>query len=156
MPEASPSAPPAAGGARRGAGADETLLGFDFGVARIGVALGNTVTCDARPLASLASVPLARRFERIGALIAQWRPERLVVGRPLDEEGVETDTTRRTDRFAAQLAGRFGLPVARVDERFSTREARAIIAAGGHDHDDDSVAAAVILTQYLDETRPTR
>lgn len=156
MPEGAPSAPPATGGARRGARADETLLGFDFGVARIGVALGNTVTRDARPLASLASVPLARRFERIGALIGQWRPDRLVVGRPLDEEGVETDTTRRTDRFAAQLAGRFGLPVARVDERFSTREARAIIGAGGHDHDDDSMAAAVILTQYLDETRPTR
>ncbi|MFM1990475.1 MAG: hypothetical protein RJA99_3432 [Pseudomonadota bacterium] len=132
----------------------ETLLAFDFGVRRIGVAIGNTLTGDARPLCTLDSVPVDRRFERIGTLLREWRPDRLVVGRPLDEDGSETETTRRTDRFSNQLHGRFGLRVERVDERFSSREAQAIIAsAGGRPDDEDGVAAAVILSQYLDGLR---
>lgn len=134
----------------------ETLLGFDFGVRRIGVALGNTLTGDARPIAILDAVPVDRRFERIAALLREWGPSRLVVGRPLDEDGSVTETTRRADRFANQLHGRFGLPVERVDERFSSREAQAIIAsAGGRPQDEDGVAAAVILSQYLDGLRRT-
>jgi putative Holliday junction resolvase len=140
--------------ARHGARAPETLLGFDFGVRRIGVSLGNTLTGDARPLAIVDAVPVDRRFERIAALLREWAPARLVVGRPLDEDGAETETTRRTDRFANQLRGRFGLPVERVDERFSSREAQAIIAsAKGRPQDEDGVAAAVILGQYLDGLR---
>jgi putative Holliday junction resolvase len=137
----------------------ETLLGFDVGVRRIGIALGNTLTGDARPLCILDALPAERRFERIGALLREWRPERLVVGRPLDEDGTETETTRRTDRFSNQLRGRFGLPVERVDERFSSREAQAVIAsAGGRRRcaPEDDVAAAVILAQYLDSGRPAR
>ena len=80
-------------GARRGASAPETLLGFDFGVRRIGVAIGNTLTGDARPLATLDAVPVDRRFERIAALLREWAPARLVVGRPLDEDGSVTETT---------------------------------------------------------------
>jgi putative Holliday junction resolvase len=139
----------------RGPAAPQTLLGFDFGVRRIGVALGNTLTGDARPLAIVDAVPVDRRFERIGALLREWAPDRLVVGRPLDEDGSVTETTRRADRFANQLHGRFGLPVARVDERFSSREAQAIIASAGgrRQDDDDGMAAAVILSQYLDEQR---
>ena len=133
----------------------ETLLGFDFGVRRIGVAIGNTLIGDARPLAIVEAVPVDRRFERIAALLREWQPQRLVVGRPLDEDGSATETTRLADRFANQLNGRFGLPVERVDERFSSREAQAIIAsAGGRaGDDDDGVAAAVILSQYLDGLR---
>jgi len=140
--------------AEPGARPPETLLAFDFGVRRIGIAIGNTLTGDARPLAIIDSVPKDRRFERIAALLREWRPDRLVVGRPLDEDGGETETTRRTDTFANQLHGRFGLPVERVDERFSSREAQAIIAsAGGRPDDEDGVAAAVILSQYLDGLR---
>jgi putative Holliday junction resolvase len=133
----------------------ETLLGFDFGVRRIGVAIGNTLTGDARPLAIVDSTPTDRRFERIAALLRTWEPRRLVVGRPLDEEGSVTETTRLADRFANQLHGRFGLPVERVDERFSSREAQAIIASAGgrRSAGDDGMAAAVILAQYLDEVR---
>jgi putative Holliday junction resolvase len=129
-----------------------TLLGFDFGTRRIGVALGNTLTGAARPLEILDSAPIDRRFERIGTLIRQWQPDALVVGRPLDESGAQTETTRRADRFANQLRGRFGLPVEPVDERYSSREAQAIIASGGgrRASADDGVAAAVILAQYLE------
>ena len=129
----------------------QVLIGFDFGVRRIGVALGNTLTGDARVLEVIDAIQTDRRFARIAELLKTWRPDRLVVGRPLDEDGTPTETTRRSDRFANQLRGRFGLPVERVDERFSSREAQAIIASAGLRRDDeDGVAAAVILSQFLD------
>jgi putative Holliday junction resolvase len=145
-------APGEPGSARAAVAPPRTLLGFDFGTRRIGVALGNTLTGAARPLEILDSAPADRRFERIGALIRQWRPDALVVGRPLDETGAHTETTRLADRFANQLRGRFGLPVEPVDERYSSREAQAIIAsgAGRRGSADDGVAAAVILAQYLE------
>lgn len=135
--------------------APQTLLGLDFGVRRIGVALGNTLTRRASALTVIDSVVVNERFARIADLIAQWQPAALVVGRPLDEDGAPTQTTARADRFVQQLHGRFGLPVAVVDERFSSREAQAIIAAGPrrrtHLKDgDDAQAAAVILQQALD------
>lgn len=135
--------------------AARVVLGFDFGVRRIGVALGNTLTGTARALQTIDSGSDTVRFERIAALVRDWRPDRLVVGRPLDEAGAPTDTTRRAERFANRLRGRFGLPVEAVDERFSSREARAIIeATGGRRDDEDAVAAAVILEQWLDAHRP--
>lgn len=150
MPEPSGSPRPAA----------ETLLSFDFGVRRIGAALGNSLTGQARALEIFDSVPVDRRFAHIESLIRAWQPDRLVVGRPLDEDGTPTETTRLSDRFANQLKGRFGLPVERVDERFSSREAQAIIADQARSRpgrrrvaEDDAVAAAVILEQYLDSCR---
>lgn len=140
------------------AGRAETLLAFDFGVRRIGVAVGNTLTGAARALEVMDSVPVDRRFEHIAALIKTWQPARIVVGRPLDEDGSVTETTARAERFANQLRGRFGVPVEQVDERFSSREAQAIIAsvsrARSRPREDDAVAAAVILQQYLDARPP--
>jgi putative Holliday junction resolvase len=133
----------------------QTLLGLDFGVRRIGVALGNTLTRQARPLTVIDTVVVQERFARIAGLIAQWQPQALVVGRPLDEDGTPTETTARALRFVNQLHGRFGLPIAMVDERFSSREAQAIIAADPRrralpSDGDDALAAAVILQQALD------
>jgi putative Holliday junction resolvase len=135
---------------------DETLLAFDFGVRRIGVALGNTLTGTARALEVFDSTPEVQRFTHIEGLIRTWEPQRLVVGRPLNEDGSESDTTRRAQRFCNQLRGRFGLPVETVDERFSSREAQAIIEDRAQSmprsrrpREDDAVAAAVILEQYL-------
>jgi putative Holliday junction resolvase len=135
---------------------DETLLAFDFGVRRIGVALGNTLTGTARALEVFDSTPEVQRFTHIEGLIRTWQPQRLVVGRPLNEDGSESDTTRRAQRFCNQLRGRFGLPVETVDERFSSREAQAIIEDRAQSmprsrrpREDDAVAAAVILEQYL-------
>lgn len=135
---------------------DETLLAFDFGVRRIGVALGNTLTGTARALEVFDSTPELQRFTHIEGLIRTWQPQRLVVGRPLNEDGTESDTTRRAQRFCNQLRGRFSLPVETVDERFSSREAQAIIEDRAQSmprsrrpREDDAVAAAVILEQYL-------
>ncbi len=127
----------------------ETLLGFDFGTRRIGVALGNTISASARALVVLEEPSDARRFARIADLIREWQPQRLVVGRPLHYDGTPLPHTARCERFARRLAGRFGLPVELVDERFSSVEARAEAGLRAGDP-EDAQAAAVILRQYLD------
>lgn len=131
--------------------APETLLCFDFGERRIGVALGNSLTGTARSLAIVEEPVNDRRFEKIAKLIAEWQPQRLVVGRPLLEDGTPSPTTLRCERFARQLHGRFGLPVESVDERFSSLAAQSFL--GSRNLADDAQAAAIILRQYLDEHR---
>jgi putative Holliday junction resolvase len=124
-----------------------TFLAFDFGLKRVGVATGNSLTLSATPLTTVAREGDAR-FEAIGRLIGQWQPAALVVGVPSHPDGAPHDNTRRARRFARQLAGRFGLPVHEVDERWTTTEARALGAA-----DADAAAAALILEQFLREDR---
>lgn len=102
----------------------QTLLGFDFGRQRIGVAVGNTLTGAAEPLLTLAEQTVDARFERIAALLREWQPAMLVVGRPLHPDGAAHEVTAQAERFARQLQGRFGLPVTLVDERYSTVAAR--------------------------------
>jgi putative Holliday junction resolvase len=124
----------------------ETVLGFDFGVKRIGIATGNSLTGHAEPLTVIAAVDNATRFKAIGDLIDQWRPARLVVGEPRHPDGAEHDMTLRARRFANQLHGRFDLPVDLVDERYSSavlRPRRGEII--------DAKAAAIILQQYFDD-----
>ena len=119
------------------------LLAFDFGLKRTGVAVGNTLLRSAQPLTTVAAEGDAR-FAAIGALIAEWQPAALVVGVPFHPDGAPHDNTRRAQRFARQLHGRFGLPVHEVDERWSTTEA---LAEGARDA--DAAAAALLLEQYL-------
>jgi len=123
----------------------DIVLGFDFGVKRIGIAMGNTLTGQAQPLRIIAAIDNATRFKIIGELIAEWRPARLVVGEPRHPDGAEHDMTLRSRRFANQLHGRFNLPVELVDERYSS----AVIASKRGDVIDDK-AAAIILQQYFD------
>jgi putative Holliday junction resolvase len=122
-----------------------SLLAFDFGTRRVGVAVGNTLLGQAQPLTSIAAEGDAR-FAAIGRLVDEWRPDALVVGVPFHPDGAEHDNTRRARRFARQLHGRFRLPVHEVDERYTTTEALAGGAA-----DVDAAAAALILVQYLRE-----
>ena len=97
------------------------------------------------PLRTIAAEGQAR-FAPIEALIREWRPDALVVGVPRHPDGADHENTRRAQRFARQLQGRFGLPVFEVDERYSTTE---VLAAGARDA--DAAAAALLLTQHLDE-----
>ncbi|MFY9512035.1 MAG: Holliday junction resolvase RuvX [Rubrivivax sp.] len=123
--------------------APSSFLAFDFGLRRTGVATGNSLLRRAQPLKTLA-VDGDARFAAIAALIAEWQPDALVVGVPFHPDGAAHDNTRRAQRFARQLHGRFRLPVHEVDERYSTTEA---LAAGARDA--DAAAAAIILDQYL-------
>ena len=135
------------------------LLAFDFGEKRIGVATGNTLTGAAQPLGTVAETTTDGRFARIGALIREGQPARLVVGRPLHPDGAAHEVTARAERFARQLEGRFGLPVSLVDERYSSVAAQARLRAQGRGargraaQGDDAMAAAIILEQYLSEAQ---
>ena len=126
----------------------DIVLGFDFGIRRIGIAMGNTLTGQAQPLKVVSAIDNATRFQIIGELIAQWQPARLIVGEPRHPDGAEHDMTLRSRRFANQLHGRFNLPVELVDERYSS----AVIASKRGDVIDDK-AAAIILQQYFDASR---
>lgn len=123
------------------------FLAFDFGTRRTGVASGNRLLAQATPLKTVVAEGDAR-FEAIAALVRDWQPDALVVGVPRHPDGAEHEMTRRARRFARQLHGRFGLPVHEVDERYSTSEALA-----GGARDADAAAAAILLEQFLRESR---
>ena len=131
------------------------MLAFDFGTRKIGVAVGDTALRVAHPLTTIRSEATGQRFAAIGALISEWRPRTLVIGRPVHADGREHEMTARAERFARSLEGRFGLPVVRVDERFTTRIADAALRdAGvrgpGRRDARDAVAAQLILQSWLD------
>jgi len=134
-------------GAERHARAKDnsTVLAFDFGLKRIGVAVGEAELGTAHPLAPIA----APGFDSISRLISEWRPSRLVVGLPVAANGVHP-LAKRVERFARQLEGRYHLPVARVDERFSSVEAESRLR-GVKRKSVDSVAAQLLLEQYFHE-----
>jgi putative Holliday junction resolvase len=135
-----PSTPPAP---RPPVSGPQSFLAFDFGLKRVGVACGNTLLSTARPLKTLTQEGDAR-FAAIQALLREWQPDALVVGVPCHPDGAAHENTRRAQRFARQLHGRFGLPVHEVDERYTTTEA---VSAGARDA--DAAAAALILEQFL-------
>lgn len=120
-----------------------TVLAFDFGIKRIGVAVGEAELGSAHPLAAIA----APGFAAIEKLVNEWRPDALVVGLPVAERG-EHVLAKRVRRFARQLAGRFRLPVETVDERYTSVEAESRLR-GAKRRPVDSVAAQLILEQYF-------
>jgi putative Holliday junction resolvase len=133
-----------------------TLLAFDFGLKRIGVAVGQTLTGTASPL---QTVPVRRDtpdWPAIVRLIETWAPNALVVGMPLNMDGTEQEMTRCAKRFGRQLEGRFGLSVHLVDERLSTREAKTRLSSVGRGAaETDPVAAQVILESWLSDAART-
>jgi putative Holliday junction resolvase len=132
------------------------VLAFDFGEKRIGVAIGNSLSRHARPLAIVHAANPKSRFEQIAALVAQWQPTRLVVGIARATDGGEHLLTRRCERFANQLEGRTGLPVERVDERYSSAEAQLLQREARREgqakprREIDDLAAQVILQSYFE------
>jgi len=130
------------------------LLAFDFGLKRIGVAVGDWETGLAHPLETIAQETNAARFERVRSLLEEWQPVALVVGLPMTLDGEEHEMSRRCRRFANQLHGRFGLPVALVDERLTSAAAESRLAEAGVYGNRrkaalDSLAAQEILQDYL-------
>lgn len=124
----------------------ETVLGFDFGLKRIGVAIGNTMLKQAQPLTVIAAPTNDAKFAAIAALMQEWQPKRCVVGLPSHPDGSEHEMTVRCRRFANQLNGRFGVATVLVDERFSS----AVIPQK-RGESIDAQAAAIILQQYFND-----
>ena len=132
-----------------------TVLAFDFGEKRIGVAVGEHLLGIAHPLTTIQGEANDERFRLIGEMIAQWQPTQLVVGLPLSLEGEEHGLTKLAQKFARRLNGRFNLPVALVDERLTSAEASQTlkeIGIGGRKQKPmlDQVAAQHILQSYFD------
>ncbi len=129
-----------------------TVLGFDFGLARIGVAVGSSLVVGqsgrATPLAVLRVQSRAQRIAQIEPYVAQWRPDRLVVGKPLYPDGQPHEMTLLSEKFARQIKEHFALPVCMVDERYTSVQA----AQDGADQSNiDAHAAALIVQQYFSQ-----
>ncbi|MEO8839325.1 MAG: Holliday junction resolvase RuvX [Herbaspirillum sp.] len=122
----------------------ETILAFDFGLKRIGVAVGNSLLQQAQPLTIIGAATNDAKFSAIATLISNWQPSRCVVGLPLHPDGAEHEMTQRCRRFAQQLHGRFGQPVTLVDERYSSA-----VLPHKRGQRIDAEAAAIILQQYF-------
>jgi len=126
-----------------------TVLAFDFGLKRIGIAVGEPELRTAHPL------PAVSRFDQIQLLIREWQPAALVVGLPTSVQGEPHAMTRHAEEFARRLERRFKLPVRRVDERYSSTEAQSRLRGTGKGRAGkgkiDSVAAQLLLEQYFDE-----
>lgn len=135
------------------------VLAFDIGARRIGVAVGQALTADGRGLTVIANHSHAQAVAAIEPLIGEWRPQALLVGRPLTLDGAEQPASERARGFARALARRFALPVIEVDERSSSRIAASRFAQGRRDGLRrrsqgarlDADAAAVLVQRYYDD-----
>jgi len=133
-----------------------TLLAFDFGIKRIGVAVGSTLLRHANPLTTIAEEKTDARFARVARLLAEWQPSALVVGLPSNDDGTPHELTLLCRRFANRLKGRFKLPTILVDERYTSLSASAQLNEQGvHGRMQkaliDQYAAQQILQAYFDE-----
>jgi putative Holliday junction resolvase len=120
----------------------QTILAFDFGEKRIGVAVGNTITKTTEPLKIIQEKNQEDKFKAIELLIQEWQPHILVVGLPTHPDGAEHEMTQKAKRFGNQLNGRFQKEIIWVDERYTS-----VSVDGGN----DALAAQLILQQYLDQ-----
>jgi putative holliday junction resolvase len=135
-----------------------TVLAFDFGEKRIGVAVGDTTVAIAHPLTTIHETATDRRFAHIERLINEWQPGQLVVGLPAHLDGTEHEMSRLARKFAQRLAGRFALPVTLVDERLTSVAADSALAEHGVDASRrkllvDAAAACEILQTHFNSSR---
>lgn len=126
-----------------------TLLGLDFGLKHIGVAVGQTITRSATPMTTVGAADGRPDWTALDALIREWQPERLIVGLPLNMDGTLSDMAKRAQRFANRLNARYGLPVEMRDERLTSQEARSLSDDPDARH---AIAAQLILEAWLEDS----
>jgi len=133
----------------------QTLLGFDYGKLRIGVAVGQDITGTATALCTLDCPGGRPDWDKISRLIAEWSPGSLVVGLPMHADGSDSAITRAARRFAGELEARYQLPVYTMDEHLSSHAAKEVQhdAQGKNRNGIDAIAARIILQNWLDTTR---
>ena len=125
-----------------------TILSFDFGTRRVGIAVGNSITQSGQALKTIAAPSSDALFQEIESLLKEWQPDQLVVGRPVHPDGSPHEMTVKAVRFGNQLHGRFRLPVAWVDERYTS----VVLEGDPKMHDNlDAHSAVLILEQYFAE-----
>ncbi len=137
-----------------------TVLAFDFGEKRIGVAIGETALTQAHPLTVIRAQSKEERRRAIGALIQEWQPQQLVVGLPVRTDGKPHAMTGLCQKFAAWLSSQFSLPVELADEYLTSRDAEARLRETGRNAQTmkpllDAVAAQLILQTWFDTHVPT-
>jgi len=134
-------------------------MALDFGLSQIGVAMGNCLLGTTRPLPVIRATDGRPDWPVLSALIAEWRPDLVIVGDPMNMDGSRGPMSARAEKFARQIRGRLELEVVLVDERLSSFEAKAISRQQGHRGDFkkqpvDSLAAELILRSWLAEKNP--
>ena len=134
--------------------ASETIMAFDFGAKRVGIAVGETALKSAHALTTV-SVPTEQLLDSLAKVVDEWQPTRFVVGRPAHEDGTAHAMTARCERFARQLSARFRKPSSFVDERYTSIDAETALSEQGMHFKQqrgksDSLAAAFILERYFE------
>lgn len=134
----------------------KTILGFDFGLKKIGVAVGKMVTKTASPLTLLSAQDGAPQWSAIQQLIDEWTPQLLIVGYPLHMDGSEQAVTKAAKRFGNRLAGRFQLPVMWIDERLTSYEAELVLTDLNKSSESDrlnldTISAKLIIEQWFNQ-----
>lgn len=129
----------------------QTLLGFDYGRIRTGVAVGQTLTATASGLITLTSRNNKPDWDGIDKLIKEWQPDGLVVGVPVHMDGTEQEMTKAAQKFGRQLKARYNLPVYEADERLSSAEAEQNLGSSLDKAAIDREAARLILQAWLNE-----
>ncbi len=132
----------------------QTVLGFDFGTSRIGLAAGQAITGTATPIDPVSARDGIPQWDKLESAIAEWKPQALVVGIPLNMDGTISEMARRARKFANRLNERFKLPVFLMDERLTTSEAKQIhLASGGgtnfRKESVDGIAAQLIVESWF-------
>jgi putative Holliday junction resolvase len=142
--------------------ANRTVLGFDFGTYKIGIAVGQEITGNANALTTITAVQNKPDWNKISKIISEWQPALLIVGLPLDEDGSSQDMTQRARRFGNQLRGRYNLKTIWIDERFSSLAAKSLIIEQIENNPklgkkntnnclaEDAIAAQIIVQSWLD------
>jgi len=131
-----------------------SLLTFDYGLSRMGVAFGQTLTATASALPTLTMRDGQPQWDEVALLIQRWRPDGVLVGIPLNMDGSGSEMAQRADKFRRRLQGRYGLPALAWDERLTTRELKREAQARGitdfKRHALDSEAAVLIFQSWAD------
>lgn len=133
-----------------------SVLGFDYGEKRIGIATGQSITRSASPLTTLKAVNNKPDWDSIGELIQQWQPDALIVGLPMLLDGSKSEITEKAERFCRQLEGRYHLPVYTINEALSSYEAEHLLRENlkidQHNKQEiDKMAAAIIVQNWLEQ-----
>jgi len=132
----------------------ETVIGFDYGTSWIGIAVGQTLTAQARPLSAIKSFKRSPNWEAISLILSEWKPQKLIVGLPTSDYSETKYMTDKASRFSRQLHGRFHIDTQLIDERLTTREAYTMAIASGkrkNKSEIDSLSAVLITETWLRE-----